>query len=397
MAEQKDHPEGKQLPLWGAVFAVALAVAGLIMSEFLPVSLLTPMAKELKITEGVAGQAISVTAVVAMIASLLVPSVTKQLNRRWVLLIFGLLQIASNLLVAYSPNFILLLAGRVLLGIGIGGFWSMAAATAMRMVAKDLVPKALSIIFGSVSVATVVAAPMGSYLGAQIGWRNVFLIAAALGVFAFIWQAITLPSMPTEKPAKLSTLLHVLKRPYIKAGMLATMFVFVGYATFFTYLRPFLETITGVNANTLSTILLGFGIANLVGTTLARYLLEWNIYRSLSIAPLLMGVIVAGLVVLGQFTLVASLLIALWGMVFGVVQVGWTAWLTRTIPDELESGGGIQIATIQLGITTGAAIGGFIFDLTNTRGVFISSSIFTLIAALIAMLTFKKQANFNDK
>jgi predicted MFS family arabinose efflux permease len=391
MTEQQKDTEEQLQPLWSAVFAVALAVAGLITSEFLPVSLLTPMAKDLHITEGVAGQAISVTALVAMVASLLVPSVTTQINRRRVLLAFGLFQILSNVLVAYAPNFALLLVGRVLLGIGLGGFWSMAAATAMRLVAKELVPKALSMIFGAVSVATVVAAPMGSYLGAHIGWRNVFLIAATLGALALIWQALSLPSMPTQRPAKLKTLLYVLKRPYIKAGMLATMFVFIGYATFFTYLRPFLETVTGVDPNSLSTILLGFGMANLVGTTLARYLLEWNIYRSLSIAPLLMGIAVAALVFLGQFTVIAALLIAFWGMVFGVVQVGWTAWLTRTIPDEPESGGGIQIATIQLAITAGAAIGGFIFDHTGAKGVFISSSVFTLVAALVAMLAFKQQ------
>jgi predicted MFS family arabinose efflux permease len=98
---------------------------------------------------------------------------------------------------------------------------------------------------------------------------------------AFVWQATTLPSMPTDKPARLSTLLHVFKRPFVKAGMVATLLVFMGYSTFFTYLRPFLETVTGVNPNMLSTILLGFGIANLIGTSLARYLLEWNLYRRL--------------------------------------------------------------------------------------------------------------------
>lgn len=384
-------------PIWNAVLAVSLGVAGLITSEFLPVSLLTPMAKDLNITEGVAGQAISVTAVVAMIASLLIPAATQRLDRRWVLLTFCVLQIISNLLVAYAPNFVLLLTGRVLLGIGLGGFWAMSAATAMRLVPESVVPKALSIIFGAVSAATVVAAAVGSYLGTHIGWRNVFLIAATLGTLALIWQAATLPSMPPDKPAGISALIKVLKRPNLKTGMLATFFVFVGYATFFTYLRPFLETITGVNSDTLSTILLGFGLANLAGTTLARYLLAWDLYRSLAIMPLLMGVTVGGLVVIGHIPMAASVLVASWGLVFGVVQVGWIAWLTRTIPDEAESGGGIQIAAIQLAITAGAAIGGVSFDLTGPRGVFIVSSVFTLIAAFVAMLAFRKQVAFNKQ
>lgn len=154
-------------PAWNAVYAVALAVSGLITSEFLPVSLLTPMAKDLKVSEGVAGQAISVTAIVAMVISLLIAIITQRLNRRRVLLALGVLQIVSNLLVAFAPNFALLLMGRVLLGIGLGGFWSMLAATAMRLVPKVNVAKALSIIYAAVSVATVVAAPMGSYLGAD--------------------------------------------------------------------------------------------------------------------------------------------------------------------------------------------------------------------------------------
>ena len=381
-------------PLWNAVFAVSLGVAGLITSEFLPVSLLTPMAKDLTITEGVAGQAISVTAVIAMLASLLIPVITQRINRRWVLLAFCLLQVVSNMFVAYAPSFSLLLAGRVLLGIGLGGFWGMAAATAMRLVPKHLVPKALSIIFGAVSLATVIAAPVGSYLGTHIGWRNVFMIAAMIGGLAFIWQAVTLPSMPTGKPAKLNTLLHVLQRPGIKAGMLATLLIFMGYATFFTYLRPFLEIVTGVDANKLSLILLCFGIANLIGTTLARYLLEWNIYHSLALMPLLMALMVGGLVGFGQLPIISSILIAAWGLFFGVVQVGWTAWLTRTIPDEAESGGGLQIATIQLAITAGAALGGISFDAMGAKGVFGISCCLTLLAALVAYIAFKGAKNY---
>jgi predicted MFS family arabinose efflux permease len=378
-------------PKWNAVYALALAVAALITAEFLPVSLLTPMAKDLNITEGVAGQTISATAIAAMIASLLVAMLTKGLNRKWVLLSFSLLQIISNILVVFAPNFALLLLGRVLLGIGLGGFWAMSAATAMRLVPKELVPKALSIIFGALSIATVVAAPMGSFLGGLIGWRNVFLIAAAVGVIALLWQAATLPDMHAESSTKFSTMFKVIQRPKVKEGMLATMFIFMGYATFFTYLRPFLEIITGVNETSLSTILLGFGIANFFGTTLARVVLEKSLKYSLIVVPIIMGALVACLVTFGKTQIVAAALIAFWGLAFGVIQVGWPTWLTRILPDEAESAGGLQVAVIQLAITLGAVVGGVLFDFTGLLGVYTASSIVTFLSTVLTALAFKNR------
>jgi predicted MFS family arabinose efflux permease len=106
-----------------------------------------------------------------------------------------------------------------------------------------------------------------------------------------------------------------------------------------------------------------------------------------------MGLIVAGLVVFGRMPVVASVLVALWGMAFGGVQVGWPTWLTRTVPDEAESAGGLQVATVQLAITTGAGVGGLFFDLTGATGVYISSSVITLLAAFFAMLAFQKSTS----
>jgi len=380
-------------PSWNAVYAISLGVACLIISEFLPVSLLTPMAKSLNVSEGTAGQAISVTAIVAMASSLFTGALTKKTDRRWILLAFCVLQVLSNLLVALSPNFTFLLTGRILLGVGLGGFWGMAAATTMRLVPPKLVPRALSIIFGAVSVATVAAAPLGSYLGTLLGWRNVFLIVSGLSVGALVWQVATLPSMPTQNPPGLSSVLKLLKRPGVKGGMLGTFFMFIGYASLFTYLRPFLEKVTGVDNDQLSVLLLGFGVANLIGTVLSKYLFEWSLQRSLILMPFLMCGIAVLLPVLGHITIVAFLLTALWGMFLGVIQVGWTAWLTRAVPDETESGGGLQIAIIQLAITTGAASGGIMVDHTGVKGVFFASAVFTFVAALAAMLAFKKREN----
>lgn len=163
-------------PAWRAVYALALGVFGLIVAEFLPASLLTPMAASLGVSEGMAGQAVTATALVALVTGLLITPATKNIDRRWVLMFFSVLQIVSSLMVAFASSLEFLLLGRLLLGIAIGGFWSMSTATAMRLVPAALVPKALAVIFSAVSIATVVAAPLGSYLGGLIGWRSVFIL-----------------------------------------------------------------------------------------------------------------------------------------------------------------------------------------------------------------------------
>ncbi|MDB6080382.1 MAG: transporter, partial [Akkermansiaceae bacterium] len=234
---------------WNAVFSIALGVAGLIMAEFLPTGVLTPISRDLGITEGMAGQSVSATSVAAVVTSLTLPYLSRRVNRRTVMLILSLLLICSNLLVAFSPNFATLLGGRFMLGIALGGFWSMAAAIAMRLVPQAEGPRAIAIIFGGCSLASVLAAPLGSFLGGIIGWRSVFLLSATLSIVAFLWQALTLPSLKPIGETRMRTVFDVLRIPHFSAGMLAVAAVFCGHFALFTYLRPFLETTTGVGVN----------------------------------------------------------------------------------------------------------------------------------------------------
>ncbi|MFU0886204.1 MFS transporter [Kluyvera sichuanensis] len=367
-------------PAWRAVWALGLGVFGLITAEFLPASLLTPMAASLGVTEGVAGQTVTATALVALVTGLLITSATKSLDRRWVLMFFTLMQIVSSLLVAFAPSLQVLLLGRLLLGVAIGGFWAMSTATTMRLVPASDVPKALSIIFAGVSIATVVAAPLGSYLGSLIGWRNVFILCVVPGVLALLWQLWVLPSMRPENGGSLRTLLHVLRRPGMIGGLLATIFIFSGHFAFFTYLRPFLETVGRASVETISLILLGFGLANFIGTSIAGHLLARNL--RLTLVPFGMGVLALLMVAFGHLALLDGLLVTLWGFAFGLVPVGWSTWLATTVPDEAESAGGLMVASIQLAISAGAAGGGLVFDLNGASGVFTVSGVL-LVAAMV--------------
>ncbi|TWI62521.1 putative MFS family arabinose efflux permease [Pseudoduganella lurida] len=370
-------------PAWSAVYAIGLAVAGLTSAEMLPVSLLTPIAHDLKISEGLAGQTVTATAIVALIASLFTAVATRGLDRRKLLIGLSILQVASGLLAAFAPNLPVLVLSRLLLGVSVGGFWAMSAALAMRLVPANMLGKALAVIFGGGSIATIAAAPLGSFLGGLIGWRGVFLVATVLAIAALVWQWVVLPSMPPRGHARLATLFHVLTRPKIKLGMLAVVLVFGGHFAFFTYLRPFLESVTGMGLNGVSAILLVFGIGGFVGTSLSGRLLTRSVHATLLAVPLLMTAMAAGLVMFGSVPAVVSLFIAVWGFAFGTVPVGWSTWLTQTVPDEAESAGGILVAAIQIAITAGAALGGVLFDHGGPREAFMGSGVILLVASLV--------------
>jgi predicted MFS family arabinose efflux permease len=373
-------------PAWPAVVSLTLGVFSLVTAEFLPASLLTPMAVALHVSQGVAGQAVTATATVALIAGLLAAVVTRGMDRRLVLIGFSVMLIASDLLVATARDLPALLMARILLGIALGGFWSMATAVAMRLVPGTLVPRALSLVFSGVSAATIVAVPMGSYLGSQIGWRSVFLLGACIGLVTLLVQVVTLPRLPATGAARLSTLVTVLLRPHIGIGMVCTVLVFTGHFGLFTYIRPFLQNASGIRADGLSLLLLGFGLANFFGTFLAGFLLQRDLRATLALMPFLIGL--AGLLLAsGIGGLPAeALLVALWGMAFGGVPVAWSTWLSRSVPDEPESGGGLIVAAVQLAIATGAASGGAIFDLSGARGVFLGGGALLALTAGIVIL-----------
>ena len=381
------RPQTKEVtrPNWSAVFSVAFCVASLITVEFLPVSLLTPMAQDLGISEGVAGQSVTVTAFVAMFASLFITQVIGTIDRRKVVILFSVLLTLSCLLVSFAESFTLLLLGRACLGLGLGGFWAMSASLTMRLVPARTVPKALSVIFGAVSIALVIAAPLGSFLGGIIGWRNVFNAAAVMGLLCIIWVWKALPSLPGEAAHHKQNMFALLKRPGVLAGMTAIFMAFAGQFAFFTYIRPVFMTMAGFDVDGLTLVLLSFGIASFVGTSLSSQFLKRSLKVALAGAPLVLAASATVLVLWGSDKWVASAIAIIWGFAFALVPVGWSTWLATTVPDEAESAGGLLVASIQLAISAGAAGGGAVFDLNGASGVFVGSGLL-LVSAMVIVL-----------
>ncbi|WP_440599802.1 MFS transporter (plasmid) [Acinetobacter soli] len=381
--EKQEHVE--QPVCWNGVFAITLCVFTLIASEFMPVSLLTLIAADLKITEGMAGQGIAISGAFAVITSLTISRLAGSINRKTLLLILTTIMAVSGAIVALAQSYTIYMIGRALIGMVIGGFWSMSAAMAMRLVPSAQVPRALAIFNSGNALAMVIAAPLGSYLGSIIGWRGAFFSLVPVALLAFIWQWISLPSMQvTSEPAeKRLSIVGLLRNPVVMIGMLAVSLFFMGQFSLYTYVRPFLETITQVNISTLSLILLGIGVMGFIGTSVINTFLKLGFYITLITFPVMMAVIAISLIFFGTCPIVVAVLLGIWGFLGTAAPVGWWSWLARTLPNDAEAGGGLMVAVVQLAIALGSILGGVLFDHSSYQATFAVSAIILVISAIL--------------
>jgi predicted MFS family arabinose efflux permease len=381
-------PENGAPACWNGVFAMTLCVFALIASEFMPVSLLTPMAVDLHVTEGLAGQGIAISGAFAVLTSLSISGLAGTLNRKTLLLALTGLMAVSGVVVGLAPNYLTYMIGRALIGVVIGGFWSMSAATAMRLVSAHEVPKALAIFNGGNALATVIAAPLGSYLGSVIGWRGAFFCLVPVAAIAFTWLWISLPSMKVDqRPPGSRNVLKLFKNRSVALGMAGCGAFFMGQFALFTYLRPFLETVTRVDVSTLSLILLVIGVAGFIGTLIIGLFLRRGLYRTLVTIPVLMALIALTLIPFGTSVIAVAALLGFWGLMATAAPVGWWSWIAQAMPKNAEAGGGLMVAVIQLAIALGSTIGGLLFDSRGYQGTFVASAVMLLLGAFLTGLT----------
>ena len=386
-AIRSDATSGAARPArWGAVYAMALCSFVLVASEFLPVSLLSPIAATLRLTEGQAGQAIAISGVFAVVTSLGFSVLLGRIDRRRVVVALITLLIVSGAMVTFAPSYLVFMTGRALLGVAIGGFWSMSAAIAIRLVPEESVGRALAIISGGTALATALAAPLGSLLGSLIGWRGAFFCVVPVAVGALVWQALALPKLPVAERQSARAMLGLLRSKAVLLGLFAVAMLFVGQFALFTYLRPFLEQVTQVSVVMLSVMLLIVGTFGFVGTVvIGRFVVE-RLFLTLWVLPATMAMVAVGLALFGGSTIATAALLALWGFAGTAAPVGWWTWLARTLPDDAEAGGGLMVAVVQLAITLGATVGGMVYDTAGAVPEVLGSAALLGVATIAALV-----------
>lgn len=379
------EPAAWSAATWFAVLSMAATSFALVSAEFLPAGLLTPMARDLGISEGTAGQVVTATASVGAVTALLSNVLIGRMNRKTVLVGLSALAIGSNILAALATDFWLLLVGRAGLGIALSGFWALSVAVVARLVGASATGRGMAIVTLGVSLATIAAPSVGALISDWLGWRSAMAMTAGLAALAMLLQALSLPTLPASTGNRLADIFRLTRRRGVQLGMLAILLLMTGHFAGSVYVRPFLEKVTLLETGPIAMALLGFGVASVIGNIAGGRVADINIRLALAVTAALMALAALTLVLWGVHIGAAFGFVTLWGFAFGMAPVVLPTNLSRSAPDALEAAGSLMVVSFQVAISIGAVFGGYVVDHYGAVGPLTLTSILAASTFILAL------------
>lgn len=348
--------------LWWAVSAVGLATFSVVTTEMLPVGLLTPIAESLGASTGTAGLMISLPALLAAVFAPLVVIAAGGIDRRRILCALLALLLVANLASALAPGIGWLLAARVLVGFCMGGIWAIAGGLAARLVPADRIGLATSIIFGGVAAASVLGIPLGALIGDALGWRSAFAAMALFSAAVMLLHLRVIPALPVSTSVRPAQFVQLLGHRGLQRGLCLALLLVAGHFIAFTYVRPLLTTVSGVEASLIGALLFAYGLAGIASNFIAGPLAARHprgtllaIASGLLLTPLL-------LLWVGSTPTGGIAVLLLWGLAYGGVSVGLMSWMMKAVPHALEIATALYVGVFNIGIAAGAWGGGRLLD-----------------------------------
>lgn len=372
---------------WWAVFLVSLGAFVVVTSEFLPIGLLTHIAGGLHVSDGTAGLMVTIPGLIAAVAAPLMTIVTARLDRRVVVLGLIALLVVSNLIAAVAPNFAVMLLGRVLFGVSLGGFWTIAVTLGGRLVSAASLARATSVILAGISFATVIGVPAGTFIANLVGWRMAFATIGVVALLVGIAKFFVLPSLPPPPAPGVRQLTQLLRHSDARLGLLTVALVIAGHFAAYTYVTPFLKENPAITPNFLGTLLLAYGVAGIVGNFAGGVLAARHLRATLG------GVVsaLAGAILLLPFArenpAAITTLLIVWGLAFGALPIALQLWVFKAAPEAMEGGAALLVSTFQIFIALGSVLGGRLVDAQGTSAVMWTGGTVALSALSIVALS----------
>jgi predicted MFS family arabinose efflux permease len=364
-------PKDASVRTWLAILALAVGCFSFVSSELLPVGLLGPIADGIHLSVGMTGLLVTGFALFVALTAGPLTVLTARFDRKWLMVALMGINLAGNALAASANSFAMLLLARLIVAAGIGIFWSIATAMAIRLVPEHQAVKATSVVLGGLAVASVLGVPLGTFIGQSLGWHAAFLVLAGLSLLVCLWAWALVPSLPSQGSASLKAIAVAYRHGPIRFIFFATSLVMTGNFLAYTYITPYLQNVTGIAPYWISSLLLVYGLAGVLGNfSIGRFMA-----RSLRAALIgTLVVLIASMVLLWAFGDVKPVAIASlvpWGMSYAALPVLLQTWVFRAARQTGDSEAALSLFVIAFNgaIATGALAGGLVVDTLGPKAL----------------------------
>lgn len=367
---------------WAAVIAVTLGLFAVVTTEILPIGLLTSIGSGFTVSDGTAGLTMTMPGFLAALSAPLVTAATARLDRRLMLCAFMLLLALANFLAAAAPAYWLVLVSRIMVGITIGGFWSIGAGLAERLVPPASAGRATAVLFSAVPLGSVLGVPAGTLAGDLFGWRTAFAAMGVLSGGVLVMLLLLLPPLPPVGATRLRVLGGLLRGPGTRRALLLTFLVVLAHFGAYTYVTPFLHQVTHATDGTVTAFLLLYGAAGILGNFLGGAWAPRHPRAVLGAAAALIAASTLLLPPLGHGETGAVLSLLTWGIAYGAVPVASRTCFAEGAPDTPEAASVLFTASFQATLSLGALTGGAALDRTSAPTVMLLGGCTAALASL---------------
>lgn len=368
------------------VFILTTGVFGIINTEMGVIGILPLIAENFQVTVPEAGWTVSIFALVVAISAPITPLLFSGINRKKVMILALGLFTLSNVISMMTTNFTVLLISRALPAFLHPVYVSMAFTVAAASVSKEKAPKAVAKVFIGVSAGMVLGVPVTSYIASEVSYSMGMLFFTVVNALVLVATILFVPSMPVKEKLSYGTQLSVLKKKVVWYSILAITLINGALFGFFSYMSDYLKTITGGSYTVISTMLLIYGLANIIGNVIAGKQLAVNPVRSMIMIPLALLTFYIGVFAFGEWLMAMAVIILILGILAGYGQNTMQYMITHAAPEAPDFANGLYLLSANLGTTVGAAVCGLFITFFNTRYSVIGSLVFLVLSIVFIVL-----------
>ncbi|WP_273733093.1 Cmx/CmrA family chloramphenicol efflux MFS transporter [Mycolicibacterium septicum] len=257
-----------------AIWIIGLAIFAQGTSELVLAGLLPGLAADLSVSIPQAGLLITGFALGMLVGAPVLAIATLRLPRRRTMLTFLAVFVVAHIVGALTDDYAVLFVTRFVAAFVYAGFWAVGGATAMALVTPERRGRAMSIVAGGLTVATVIGLPAGTWIGQHLGWRGTFWVIAAMSTVAAFAILTGVPDLKPRTPPHLATEIRGLATPRLWLSYAMTAVSTTALLGTFSYLAAMLIDTTGLDPRWVPLVLLAYGAGSIIGIALGGHIAD---------------------------------------------------------------------------------------------------------------------------